>query len=50
MAVSKSGQSTWSDNTNPRSTFRLRRVPRIAIHPEAIAIDGSENRSIHGVD
>ena len=48
MAASRLGQSTWSDTVKPRSTARRRRMPRMAIQPDANAVDCAPNRRAHG--
>ena len=48
IAAFRPGQSAWSDMTNPRSAARRRRTPRIAIQPEAKAVEAFGNRFIHG--
>ncbi len=45
----RSGQSAWSDTTNPRSWFRRRRLPRTRIQPEAKPVCALRNRLIHGL-
>src|SRR5690606_2123868 len=47
IASRSDGQSTWSERVNPRSTPRLRRLPRIAIQPDANAVDMLPNRRSH---
>ncbi len=46
-AVSRPGQSAWSDRTYPRSTAFRRRAPRTRIHPEATASDAGSNFLTH---
>src|SRR5690606_5445506 len=50
IALSRPGQSAWSDMTKPRSTPRRLRRPRTCIQPLANASDASApNRFIQGV-